>query len=265
MRTFKYSTASYNNLKHNPQYQFSASHALCIYKSNSIYSFIPKNACSTMRLSLAMANGFIKDTADINWIHQNNDAFRASLDKLVTADYTFVILRCPYSRLLSAYLDKIVGMTMVAWNLNTITNRKVDPQQVTFRFFVKQMLKPQFKNTNNHWKPQTSFLVYDKYDDYFSFEDISGMSASLKEQINFTIVDARPLTKHGSYELNETITKKKSWQLTALELLNLRQKGQRPPLSSFYNEELIQDVSKAYRQDLELYIEHFGKNNLMFS
>ncbi|TAL45777.1 MAG: hypothetical protein EPN89_11775, partial [Methylovulum sp.] len=81
-RPFKYSSASYVNLSKNQQHQFAQGHALRIYNSNSIYSFIPKNACSTMRVSLAIANGCIADTdkldeLDFNWIHNNNDTFRA--------------------------------------------------------------------------------------------------------------------------------------------------------------------------------------------
>ena len=48
-------------LPQNIGHQFAARHALNIYKSSSIYSFIPKCACSTMRLSLAKANGLIDD------------------------------------------------------------------------------------------------------------------------------------------------------------------------------------------------------------
>ena len=62
-----------------------------------------------MRLSLAFYNGCVDDTADFGWIHSNNATFRADLASLAGASYTFVILRCPYARLASGYLDKIVA------------------------------------------------------------------------------------------------------------------------------------------------------------
>ena len=48
-------------LSENAEHAFAERHALNVYKSNSIYSFIPKNACSTLRLSLAVANGVVTD------------------------------------------------------------------------------------------------------------------------------------------------------------------------------------------------------------
>ena len=85
-----------------------ASHALKIYKTGAIDTFIPKNACSTMRLSVAIANCCIADASGFEWIHNNNDTFRANLEDLIRATYTFVILRDPFVRLASCFLDKIV-------------------------------------------------------------------------------------------------------------------------------------------------------------
>ena len=56
-RLLKYVQSDTGNLRLNPKHQVAASHALNIYSSGAIYTFIPKNACSTMRLSLAIANG----------------------------------------------------------------------------------------------------------------------------------------------------------------------------------------------------------------
>ena len=98
-------------LDSNVQHKFAAQHALNIYKSQSIYTFIPKCACSTMRLSLALANGLISDVKNYNWIHSNNSTFCANLSELVKAKFTFVILRNPFLRLASTYLDKIVNST----------------------------------------------------------------------------------------------------------------------------------------------------------
>ena len=44
---------------------------------------------------------------DIEWIHKNNYSFNASNKELLTANYTFVILRNPFKRLLSFFSDKL--------------------------------------------------------------------------------------------------------------------------------------------------------------
>ena len=81
-RLFRFARTSHAGLHANARHQLAAGHALRIYHSNAIYSFIPKNACSTMRLSLAIANCCIRDAADFNWIHQNNATFSANLEAL---------------------------------------------------------------------------------------------------------------------------------------------------------------------------------------
>lgn len=108
-RFLKYATDSFGPLAQNHSHQLAQSHALCIYESDAIYSFIPKNACSTMRLSIARANGCIRKIKDFNWIHKNNSTFSASLSELAKARYSFVFLRDPFSRLVSVYFDKIVS------------------------------------------------------------------------------------------------------------------------------------------------------------
>ena len=45
----------------NDLFAFSSEHALSIYPINAIYNFIPKNACSSLRYSIAVANGFLED------------------------------------------------------------------------------------------------------------------------------------------------------------------------------------------------------------
>ena len=57
-RLFRYTRGNLQALVQNAAHQFAAQHALSIYAADAIYSFIPKNACSTMRYTLAIANGW---------------------------------------------------------------------------------------------------------------------------------------------------------------------------------------------------------------
>ena len=68
-----------------------------------------------MRISLAKENGCSTEDCDFYWIHHNNQVFKADSRDLVTASYTFTIVRCPYVRLVSVYLDKFVERDVVAW------------------------------------------------------------------------------------------------------------------------------------------------------
>jgi hypothetical protein len=95
-------------LSGNGAHQFALSHAMCIYQPAAIYSFIPKNACSTLRFSVALANGCVSGESDVNWIHENNETFKPTLAELVRANYSFVVLRDPFRRVASCFLDKFV-------------------------------------------------------------------------------------------------------------------------------------------------------------
>ena len=90
-------------ISQNESYNFSSRYALSIYPIDAICTFIPKNACSSLRYSIAIANGFIKDLNDIKWIHSNNQTFIATQRELALSNYTFVVLRCPFTRIASCF------------------------------------------------------------------------------------------------------------------------------------------------------------------
>ncbi|MDE0950290.1 MAG: sulfotransferase family 2 domain-containing protein [Halioglobus sp.] len=263
-RIFRYSRKNYGKLSANNQHSFAQRHALNIYSSDSIYSFIPKNACSTMRTSLAIANGCIKDNSDFNWIHQNNDTFTANLSELAKAKYSFAILRCPFSRLLSVYLDKIVDRNNAAWRYVDLHHKKIGLEDITFEFFVKSMCKKRIRDADIHWRPQINFLVYEEYDDYFAFEDFPKLTETLQDKIGLELVDARPLTKHGTDGYRK-LSKKEPYRLGPLELLAYKNGGAMPTLETMYNDELVACVERAYKSDIALYKRKVGSETLSFS
>lgn len=257
-------TSSYNAVKQNLKHAFAMRHSLVVYQSNSIYSFIPKNACSTLRLSLAKCNGTLDSVEDFNWIHNNNETFAATLRDLLVAQYSFVVLRCPYARALSAFLDKIVGLTPEAWAFHALTNREVVPTKVTFEFFVRSLRSPMVRSGNIHWRPQKDFLVYKDYDDYFSVERFVEAEIRLKEKIGFSVVDARELTTHGTSHLERFEQGPESSKIEALDLLNLRERHKAPRAQDFYTDELRSIIRTIYADDFELYKNRLSNTDLMF-
>lgn len=264
MRVLNYSSQTYQPLSQNPVHQFAANHALRLYTSNTIYSFIPRNACSTLRLSLAIANGCIESPQDFNWIHQNNSTFIADLPSLATASYTFTILRCPYARLASTYLDKIVNRDREAWHFLDLLKRETNIQDLTFEKFINALIHLQVRKGKIHWRPQIDFLVYQQYGDYFCLEQFPTAITTLKEKINLDIVDARPLTRHGIDGL--TIIHEGDFSNTPpYEIRTLKASGKCPAPKQLYTKALIDIVSQHYKDDIDLYTTLFGTENLMFS
>jgi hypothetical protein len=266
IRPFRYATASYRNLlKYNEPHAFAMHHALRLYAANAIYTYIPKNACSTLRLSLAIANGCIRDTADFQWIHHNNTTFCADLASAQTATYTFVVLRCPYARLASAYLDKIVGHYPEAWAFYELAGYQREVSDISFDFFIRQLAEPSIRTANIHWRPQVDFLLYDQYDDYFAVENFSHVVQSLQQKIDLSVVDARHLTQHGTDDFTLLGQVGDYAQQSAFSIRQLKHAGQCPRHAALYTDELIALVKKHYAADIALYESLFGTKGLLFS
>jgi hypothetical protein len=261
-RVLRYASKTIQPLQHNSAHNFAANYALSIYPSDSVCSFIPKNACSTLRYSIAMANGVINGPQDFNWIHHNNVTFRASLRDLIKAKYTFVIIRDPFLRLTSCYLDKMVDQNDVAWFYHRLLQYARPPSELTFRQFVTQ-LSPHLR-ANEHWRPQIDFLIYTKYDEIFCHEDFVHIATVLLEKIDFTLHDTRVLSKHGTDRYLINASSQCFSDMNALELLCLKRSGTIPSLNAFYDDELIKLVHSLYHEDIQFY-ETFGNKKTVFS
>ncbi|WP_341938850.1 sulfotransferase family 2 domain-containing protein [Marinimicrobium sp. C2-29] len=252
MNILRYASDTNSPLQSNQRHQFAQSHALSLYRSRAIYSFIPKNACSTLRYSLAIHNGCLERGGDINWIHANNGTFRTDLAAAITAEYTFVVLRCPLRRLASVFLDKFVGKDGPAWLFYEMTGRAVSLDDVTFRYFVESLSSNNVLGGEIHWKPQVDFLLYKEYTDVFSVERFSEAVNILNEKLNFEVHDARPLTRHGLDQYT-SITEGTWADVPIKELYQLKVNGQIPAPECMYSARLYKSVCSIYSQDVELY------------
>jgi hypothetical protein len=76
IRLLRNARLEHSTVNQNKLYNFSSAHALSIFPLDAVYTSIPKNSCSTLRFSITVANGFIKDINDIHWIHNNNQTFK---------------------------------------------------------------------------------------------------------------------------------------------------------------------------------------------
>lgn len=261
---FNFSASILNNLNQNTQHQFCMSYAMQVFSSNAIYSFIPKNGCSTLRLSVAIANGCISGVEQGHWIHANNQTFKPTLKDAATANYKFVVLRCPFRRLASVFLDKFVAKEPEAWQYRDLLKREVNLDDLTFEQFVKSLAVPPMKGANIHWKPQNLFLLHKEYDDYFALEHFDKATTTLKEKIDFDVVDARSLTGHGTDKF-EMLNDDNFSRTSAFDIAVLKRAGKCPSHKALYTEELIQLVKKLYADDIALYSKYCDENDLLFS
>jgi len=255
-KLLKFSNTSNADIRHNPQFQFAQKHALCLYQKNAIYSFIPKNGCTTLRTSLAIANGFLDknsiSSTNINWVHNNTYTFSADIKELTRAEYRFTILRCPYDRAVSLFLDKFVDKTPVAWNFYRQTSNIYDLNEITFSDFINHLYAhPHIINGDIHWRRQTDFLIYQDYDDYFEFDNFTLIEKTLEKKLSLRMIDARQITKHGK-DQHKFISEKDHSATSANELLNLKLQGKLPDNHSMLNHDLKAKIKKIYLTDFDL-------------
>lgn len=262
-RLLRFARLAHQPLPGNPKHGFAARHALTHYPSGAVYSFVPKNGCSSLRYSLAMAHGCIAGPWDINWIHHNNDTFKADLRDLVTTPYSFVVLRCPYARLASAFLDKIVGQSRDLWQLHDLLDRDFEPDEITFRDFVRIVSGRGALYSNIHWRPQQDFLVYEDYDDWFRLEDFAQAATRIEDRCGLKVHDARSLTRHG-LDQYETTDDGFFGDVPVWELRNMKRDGAAPTYRVLYDDGLVNTVSRLYADDIALVREKTGSVSLLF-
>ena len=257
-RFLRYGTASPDSLlARNSSHMYAHRHAMRIFESNSIYTMIPKNACSTLRLSIGVANGVLHGPADIEWIHLNNTTFAASLANLMLARFTFVVLRCPYARLASCFLDKFVGNSPETAKYGQALGEQVAIEEMSFRDFCLSLGEGNMLTANIHWAPQVNFLVYESYDAYYCVERFGDAVIALPERAGLYIVDARPITHHGLDRFRHRPLAEDYSDATVMDLRRLRELGECPEPASLYDAKIISIVQGLYAEDLALYNEKF--------
>lgn len=255
LRPLKNAKKEFAPLNQNDQHTFSATYALSLYPIDAVYTFIPKNACSTLRYSIAVANGFIDDISYIEWIHSNNETFISTQREIAQAKYTFTVLRCPYSRVASSFLDYIVDGDTYFKDLNE------QRLSINFHEFLLIIQSQERYERNEHWRNQSDFLHYEKYDDYFALELFSEAVSSLKQK-GLIVHDTRKLIKHDISSLNR-IDGDFS-KIKEVELKKIKDDGYAPNYTSMFSDSEIELVKDIYNDDLKLYKSLFDDKNLLF-
>ena len=257
---------SFNNanyIEKNEEHEFARRHTLVHLRSNSICTWIPKNSCSTLRFSIAKANGAISGIEDINWIHKNNSSFTASNKELLASSYTFVVLRNPFKRLLSFYCDKICNTG------NDDNDKSYEVTQsimgtdstTTFEEFVEILWhNPNLKKANEHIQDQCDFLIYKNYHDYLPLEQYQYTASRIHDKTGLTLEDVRPFNSiHTSYGCNDSVELNYNTQGGIIG--EAMSESKKPNAKNMYNSELIKKVGSLYLGDILLYLKTIKDGN----
>lgn len=239
----------------NKRHEVAQGNTLVHLKSNSICTWIPKIACSTLRYSIALDNGAISGFNDFSWIHQNNTTFVANNKELLNSSYAFVILRNPFKKLLSFYLDKICSDKSTKEDQSYAVAKGIfnTHNSTTFEEFVNTIYEdPHLISKDIHTRRQCDFLIYANYSDYFKFEDFEGTKKRLKEKIGLELVDTR---QSGSIRTTHEMDELKEFdhRTTVSEANSFLDMHKKPLTTNMYTPEMIAKVGTIYFSDILLY------------
>lgn len=217
------------------------------------YSYIAKNACSTLKGSLAAAeNGSTYQHVP----HELDDQFRGRPESFDDSWTSILVLRDPFDRFVSAYLDKItrpVGDASYPKLIEEIYRDSGRPpprgdESVSITEFFQWVTQQDRDDLDIHWRPQSLMISLPRFDHVMRVESLNddwsetGLGArvplysytkhSTRASIDFD-ADLRHVPGHHLYGFQQTT-------------------GHYPPRSCFAHPDFVAQVNAFYADDLEL-------------
>ncbi|MEA3438223.1 MAG: sulfotransferase family protein [Thermodesulfobacteriota bacterium] len=187
-----------------------------------VYARVYKSANSTVISSLYNAenNNRIIGLDDIQKIKDNYFTKPGELSKIdlenLDSYYKFTIVRNPYRRILSAYLDKIKNRNGSKRKIVTKLLNKNPNDQITFNEFLG-FLENGGLRQNGHWAPQTDFLVF-PIDQYNYIGKLENLQKDLTHILTTTYGKDCPIV---SVNEHKTDSRNKTKELTASDKLRI--------------------------------------------
>ena len=248
---------SRTDLCNDSRHQLALNFTLYNKSSNIMCTFIPKNGCTNLRYSFAMANGLIDSKEEFDWIHSNNTTMMASHEAIIAASLNFIILRCPFARLASYFIDKLISSTENIGDKSydlALGLFSTESGELTFEKFVDSLWnKPDLIHKDLHIKHQSDFLVMQDYDYWFDVTQFDNLRMLLKEECNFELLDTRKLTSHTSSGLKKA-DNMYFGDVAIRDLAHLkRDQNSVPNFQRLYNKSSIEKIALLYLSDLLMY------------
>jgi hypothetical protein len=223
-----------------------------------IYCPIAKVACSSIkRWFLALAGEQIPDDTSI---HKAARRHRLREHSAITAlqslrdprYFKFAFVRNPWSRLVSAYLNKFLRVNSCSTRFAEEMSRGSPPRdekglvQVTFAQFVQHLAASKPARYDIHWRPQYLYLTGHCFDFVGRFERLSDDFADLQQKLGTSAPLARCKTTRYAAENQqmEIVADLKPSELVA--------RGPLPDYRWFYTPALRELARQIYEPDIRL-------------
>ena len=223
---------------------------------NLIYFPLPKSACTLFATFLALnsntARVFDSQKQGVHQFRYQERELQLRDMALTKGDryFTFTVIRDPHSRLVSAYVDKLVKPVKAGkpW----ATDRKCADH--SFESMVEALCTMHDARIEKHFRPQAAFIRNIPMDHIGLFDDLGPTLRLIYDRygidIEKDVASSVRVPKRTNYSQSCYSPSDYVGDLTALEIASL---DRVPAMESFYNDRLRNLVSKRYHEDLDIY------------
>ena len=232
---------------------FALRHLYVYPKLRIAYTYIPKNACTSFKRTFGRAQGWLPD--DAPHAHGMTMAWWLSgLGSYPRSDERIVVVRDPFDRILSGYLNRFlmrsdaVAQHAMRTGLADRLGPDSTPPDVRFADFVEYLARTPNRRLNEHWRPQSDFLI-GSYTRYLRFEHLAEDTAFLAAR-GLTLEAARGhATSTNRRDLGPGWGDRRARRLRRVR----RRRGALPTRENMYDERLHALVAERYAEDIELH------------
>ncbi len=231
-----------------------------------VYAYVPKAACTSLKRWMAAVEGLLppEEAVARPGIHpfiKARAALPAHEAAAILSDATwfkFAFVRHPLSRLVSAYLDKVVPGKRTAkrlvrnfllhdpqtpWWRRLAALVRTDPKRgLTFRQLVEQLGREPMEKLDEHFRPQSLLLAGLPLDFVGRVERMAEDFALVQRRLDTNV--PLPHEKKQAYAAQAAGEYVADWPVEAF-----RQQSVSPHWRRFYPPEVLAAVARIYRED----------------
>lgn len=223
-------------------------HGRCIAypKFKVLYMPVPKAGCAALQAAFLKMYGIEPVDGEINKTSielfmlstvLNNE--EATLDEIYSEYFKFTVVRNPYERVLSAYLNKFVTANCQYPPARRIAREIGHPP--SFREFIMYLVRRPAEQFDEHWRPQSSIVHGFPLDHIGHLEDLDKTLAALTDVIGQPVV----LDDWNRTAYDGPLTGAMDMPCDRLATI--------PNAESFYDAELRRHVKELYRNDFIIF------------